>query len=270
MRRRSSSLSICWYIGITLTLLPFASGCIVLPIPIPSQSHQEFMGREAVDFVEVGKSSRDDVLEHLGSPTVLSAEPSIWIYSMREYLSMRWRTCVGVAGYGGGCFKPSKGKEKYSFLEIRFDSSRVVTHRQFVSLASGECTESGFCWNGLPSFRTTRSAQVSAVNYCAVHFYTPNTAISAQLSLGGSDAFDLSMTNNNFQLALLQRRGRPNIGISFEDGSKKNIYVPCDTGSAHFVQIRRGTSAYKARLVPEHVGRPVIISRLALTRVNFE
>jgi hypothetical protein len=246
------------------------SGCVILPIPVPSKSHLEFMGREAVDFVEVGKSSRENVLDNLGSPTVLSAEPSIWIYSMREYLSMRWRTCAGVVGGDAGCSKASKGKEKYLFLQIRFDSARIVTHAQIVSLAIGECTDAGFCWNRLPSFRTTRGAEVSAVNYCAVHFYTPNTAISAKLKLDGSDEFDLSMTNNNFQLALLQRRKRPDIGITFDDGSLKHVRVPCDKASAHFVQVDRGTSAYNMRLVPEHVGRRVIISKLALTRVNFE
>ena len=142
------SLRIHWYIGITLALLPFASGCVILPIPVPSETHLEYMDREAVDFIEVGKSSRDDVLYNLGSPTVLSVDPSIWIYSVREYLSTRWRTCgaiIAPSGPEGGCSRATKGKEKYLFLEIGFDGSRIVTHRQISSLATGECTEAGFC-----------------------------------------------------------------------------------------------------------------------------
>ena len=266
------SLRIHWYIGITLTLLPFASGCVVLPIPVPSETHLEFMGREAVDFIEVGKSSRNDVLDNLGSPTVLSIEPSVWIYSMREYLSTRWRACgaiIGPTGVEGGCSKASEGKEKYSFLEIQFDSSRIVINRQISSLDIGECTEVGFCWNGLPTFRATRGAQVASPNYCAAHIYTPNTAISTKVKINVSDEFDLSLTNNDFQLILLQRR-QPLIVFSFDDGSKKRVRVPCDTESAHFVQIDRGTFAYNVRLVPEHDGRRVVIGKRTLTRVNFE
>ena len=265
-------LRIHWYIGITLALAPFASGCVILPIPIPSETHLEFMGREAVDFIEVGKSSRDDVLDNLGSPTVLSSEPSIWIYSIREYQSTGWRVCgavIGLGGGGGGCSKASEGKEKYSFLEIHFDSSRIVTHRQISGLAVGECTEAGFCWNGLPAFRATRGTQVAAAKYCAVHIYTPNAAISAKLKIDGSDEFDLSLTNDDFQLVPLQS-WQPDIVISFDDGSKKRIPVPCDTESAHFIRIDRGTFAYNAILVPEHDGRRIVISKRTLTRVNFE
>jgi hypothetical protein len=262
-------LRVCRHIGIALTLLFFASGCVIVPIPVSSETRLEYMGIEAGDILEVGKSSRDDVLDHLGGPTVLSVNPSIWIYSMKEYLSMRWRTCGGVAGYGGGCSKASEGEEMYSFLEIRFNSSRIVTHKQIVSLALGECTEAGFCWDGLPAFRTTRGDRISAANYCAVHLYTPNNAISARLKIEGSDEFDLSMANNDFQLALL-RPEEPDIGISFDDGSKERVHVPCSTGSAHFVQIGKATSVYHARLVPEHDGRRVVISKRTLTRVNFE
>ena len=266
-------LRVCRYIGIALTLLFFASGCVIVPIPVPSETRLEFMDREAIGFIEVGKSSRDDVLDNLGSPTVLSIEPSIWIYSMREYLSTRWRACgaiiAPVAGGGGACGKASEGKEKYSFLEIQFDSSRIVTHRQISSLAIGECTEAGFCWNGLPAFGATRGAQVASPNYCAAHIYTPNTAISAKVKINVSEEFDLSLTNNDFQLILLQRR-QPLIVFLFDDGSKKRVRVPCDTESAHFVKIDRGTFAYNVRLVPEHDGRPVVISKRTLTRVNFE
>jgi len=264
------SLSIHWYIGITLALVPFASGCVILPIPIPSETHLEFMDREAVDFIEVGKSSRDDVLDNLGSPTVLSVEPSIWIYSIREYLSARWRLCGAIGGPSGdaGCWKASEGKEKYSFLEIRFDSSRIVTHRQISSVAIGECTEAGFCWNGLPAFRAARGAQVSSVNHCAVHLYTPDTAISAKLKIDGSDEFGLSLTNNDFQLVLLQR-WQPHFDISFDDGSKERVRVPCDTESAHFAQIDKETYAYNVRRVPEYDGRRAVISKRTMTRVNF-
>ena len=259
-------------IGITLTLLTFASGCVILPIPVPSETHLDFMGKEAIDFIEVGKSSRNDVLDNLGSPTVLSNEPSIWIYSMREYLSTRWRTCVAIfspTGAEAGCSKANEGKEKYSFLEIHFDSSRIVTHRQISSLAFGECTETGFCWNGLPAFRASRGAQVAAAKYCAVHIFTPDTAISAKLNFDASDEFDLSLTNDDFQLVLLQR-WQPHIDISFDDGSRKRIRVPCDKKSTHFVKIDRGSFTYNVRLVPEHDGRRVVIGKRTLTRVNFK
>ena len=266
------SLRIHWHIGITLTLLTFASGCVILPIPVPSETRLEFIDKEAVGFIEVGKSSRDDVLDNLGSPTVLSVKPSIWIYSMREYLSTRWRVCHVIAspyGVGSGCSKANEGKERYSFLEIQFDSSRIVSHRQISSLAIGECTEAGFCWNGLPAFRATRGAQVASPSYCAAHIYTPNTAISAKVKINVTDEFDLSLTTNDFQLILLQRR-QPLIVFSFDDGSKKHVRVPCDTKSAHFVRIDRGTFAYNVRLMPEHDGRRVVISNRTLTRVNFE
>jgi len=265
------SLRIHWHIGMTLTFLLFASGCVILPDQVPSETRLKFMYKDAVGFIEVGKSSRDDVLHNLGSPTLLSAKPSIWIYSMREYLSTRWRVCHVIAspyGVGSGCSKASEGKERYSFLEIQFDSSRIVTHRQISSLAIGECTEAGFCWNGLPAFRATRGARIASVNHCAAHIYTPNTAISAKLKINASDEFNLSLTNNDFQLILLQRQ-QPLIVFSFDDGSKKRVRVPCDTESAHFVRIDREMLAYNVRLVPEHDGRRVVIGKRTMTRVNF-
>ena len=144
-----------------------------------------------------------------------------------------------------------------------------MTHRQIVSLIGPECTEAGFCWNGSPFFRTTRGALVAAINYCAVHLYTSDTAISATLKLEGSDKFDLSMNDDDFQLALLQHR-QSEIDISFDDGSEKHLRVPCQTASAHFVRIDRGASAYSMRFVPEHEGRRVVINKQTLTRVNFE
>ncbi len=275
--KRFLSLRTHWYIGITLALLPFASGCAIVPIPIPSETHLEYMDREAADFIEVGKSSRDDVLYNLGSPTVLSVDPSIWIYSVREYLSTRWQLCYAIiapsdiaAGCSNNFARPlaTEGKEKYLFLEIGFDSSRIVTHRQISSLAIRECTEAGFCWNGLPAFRPTRGGNGVPAKYCAVHLYTPNTAIFAKLKIDGSDEFDLSLTNNDFQLVLLQL-WQHQIVISFDDGSKQRIPVPCDTKSAHFAQIDRGAYSYNVRLVPEHDGRHAVISKRTLTRVNF-
>jgi hypothetical protein len=266
-------LRIHWYVGITLALAPFASGCVILPIPIPSETHLEYMDRKAGSFIEVGKSSRDDVLDNLGSPTVLSSERSIWIYSIREYESTGWRVCGAVIGPGGGagagCPTEFVGREKYSFLEIQFDSSRIVTHRQISSLSIGECTEAGFCWDGLPAFLATRGGRASPAWHCAVHLYTPNAAISAKLEIMGSEEFDLSLTDNDFQLVLLQP-WQPDIVISFDDGSKKRAPVSCDKESAHFVRIDRGASAYNMRSVPEHEGRRVVINKQTLTRVNFE
>jgi hypothetical protein len=264
-------LRIHWCSVITLALVSFASGCVILPIPIPSETHLEFMDRKDGSFIEAGKSSRDDVLDNLGSPTVLSSEPSIWIYSIKEYQSTGWQVCgaaIGPSGGGAGCPTEFEGREKYSFLEIQFDSSGIVTHRQVSSLAIGECTEAGFCWDGLPAFLATRGVRVPPAWHCAVHLYTTNAAISANLEIMGPEEFDLSLTNKDFQLVLLQS-WEPDIVISFDDGSKKRLPVPCDKESAHFMQIDRGASAYNMRWVPEYEGRRVVINKQTLTRVNF-
>jgi hypothetical protein len=228
------------------------------------------MDKNAANFLEVGKTSQDDVLDELGAPTFLSDELSLWIYFVKHYLPTGWRICAAAvtpSGAGAGCPTEYVARNKLSLLEIQFDSSRSVADWKLVNLKDPECTEAGFCWNGAPLFRTAQGVVAKTSDLCAIHFYTSEPAITATLKLEGIDEFELSMTSNDYQPLL--KHGQPEVRVSFDDGSERLLRVPCQLQSAHFVQLSRGTSAYEMRYVSEHEGRRAVIGKQSLTRLNF-
>lgn len=256
------------WIGIILA--PLLSGCVIIPVPLVGETYESYMDRKDRSFIEAGETNRQEVLEYLGSPTALSAGRGIWVYSIKDYLSMGWALCVMVliTPEGGACPTEFEGEEKSQFLEIEFDDAGIVSGRRVTSLATGECSKSGFCWDDQPAFVTVSGDRVKPDYHCAVHFYSADVPISAKLELPGTKAFDLSLNIRNFQVVLLQRR-EAQIVIRFDDGSNQKMLIPCGEVSANFVHISRKKGRYRVWLVPEFEGRPVIINKPRMIAINF-
>lgn len=254
-----------------LGLLALSSGCIVVPVPEPGETHVVYIEKSHKKRIQVGESTQNDVLDVLGSPTSIAVNPSIWMYSVNEYLSTGWELCVAFfiyGGFDGGCPGDFPGEERYSFMEIRFNDDRVVSQRRIQSLAAGECTATGFCWDGRPAFRAVRGVRKGPVWHCAVHLFTPNQEILAELDVGGAKQFDLALTRDDFQILLLQS-WEPEFTLSFVDGSTRRVAVPCARNAANFLVVFEEAATYHVSWVPEDRGRLAVMNKQTLTRVNF-
>ncbi|MGI9200397.1 MAG: hypothetical protein ACR2QL_05020 [Woeseiaceae bacterium] len=263
--QRSTSINLL----IALAMLPLLAGCIAVPIPDLPETHVQYLDNKPRSRIEVGKTSRDDVLDNLGSPTALSANPSIWMYSIKEYTSTGWEFCFALMIHQYmpiECLPKIEGEETLSFLEIRFDDSRTVTQKRVVKLALDECTDTGFCWDGYLSFNPSGPTKPW---HCAVHLFTNHAAISTKIDTARSKEYELSLTANDFQIFLLQP-WEPEVIFAFDDGSKKRVTVPCDRKSAHFVFVFKKAAAFDVKVIPEHKARPLIVGKQTLTRVNFD
>lgn len=261
-----------------IVLMLLLSACIIIPVPVPviGETQDSYLQKEDIGFIEIRKSSRTDILAKLGSPTALSAEPPIWVYSIEQYLATAWDICafvifpLGVAmELGAVCPTESERSQKHSFLEVQFDDAGIVTGLNIDSLDDGACSKFGFCWDEQPTFLTANGSKVAPDWNCAVHLYTVGSPISAKLEIIGPKEFDLSLSKESFHIVLLQR-WEPDIVILFDDGSRRRLPVACDTASAHFVQIDKAKSGYRVWQVPEVEGRKVVINKQSLLAVNFE
>ncbi len=255
----------------TLLLTTLLCGCVIIPVPVPGETYERYMAREDRTFIELGKTSRQQVLAALGSPTALSTRHALWVYTIEEYLSTGWEICALVVvppDAGGDCPKKIKGRQKHRFLALRFDTAGIVEHREIIVLEDGECDETGFCWNIGPAFRTVNGLWQPPDWHCAVHLYSGNARIEGMVETTAGKRYELLLTRDNFQIVLLQRE-EPTIDLIFDDGARKRTAIPCDRASAHFVQVDRKASGYRVRRVPEHGGRLNIIRKETLVATNF-
>ena len=96
------------------------SGCVVIPIPMPSKTQASYFDRDDVAFIKQGKTSQEEIRELLGDPSHTYENPSKWVYTMHRYTENRWAVCIVIGGPGyadGDCGMASEGKTKYKFLD---------------------------------------------------------------------------------------------------------------------------------------------------------
>ena len=77
-----------WFVLLAFTLL---TACIYLPA-IGPEPYKDVN----FDSIELGKSTRSDIVEILGEPDITRREDSIWIYGEIRYLGLSLHT--GGAG----------------------------------------------------------------------------------------------------------------------------------------------------------------------------
>ena len=124
------------------------SGCLVIPFPMSSETTAVYIERQDTNFIQRGKTTRAEIRERLGDPSMAISAPERWVYRLRQYNSGRWGMCVFVGGgYSGSmdCEEMSDEKPKTEYLYLRFDSSGKVSEISTPSVYDSECIEPGVC-----------------------------------------------------------------------------------------------------------------------------
>ncbi len=140
MLNKISKMTLISHIGAGLALL--LHGCIA--IPVPPKMLEEYIPKGSLSFLEVGLTTKDEVVEKLTEPTSSFSNGSKWIY----------RTNVRETGRTAGCSfiveddcYVGLGSHTYGLLDLDFDDRGVLSDWELSYAESGTetCTKQGVC-----------------------------------------------------------------------------------------------------------------------------
>ncbi len=124
-----------------MLVVPFLAGCIAVPIPLVPDPHPYPAAELA--YLEVGRTTRDDVLAQHGSP--YKELGPWWIFYASRY-EVGFRVCAASMGGEVGCDLVDRELKTY-FLAVKFDASDVVEGFEVFSEDFNGCKKSGICCN---------------------------------------------------------------------------------------------------------------------------
>jgi hypothetical protein len=115
------------------------TGCLILPFPVDDAVPYI----DDIPHLEVGSSTKRDVIEQLGEPAANYSHGSIYVYSDFE---KTWEVAYFLAApYAGG----DAGVQDFGnrhYLVLYFDELGVLAdHKVEIGDGRGDCTETGFC-----------------------------------------------------------------------------------------------------------------------------
>ena len=128
----------------TLTSVALLQGCVAFPAPYLS-SMEIFIDEERIGFVEIGETSRAEVLNNLRDPSWKNESGSEWVYALRYGYRGGVGGCFIVAeeiGGSGTCSTP--GPKRLYALSLTFDDTGVITDKM-VGAATESCSENQDC-----------------------------------------------------------------------------------------------------------------------------
>jgi hypothetical protein len=123
-----------------LSLTMLVSGCVVLPIPSPSQDHGygRAVEKKEVEAITVGVTTRAELTNSLGGQFRESTRVPALAYAW-ELPAMGMAVLWGVASThqaAGGVMDFERSKWRALF--VRFNTNGVVTSRELVRLSGGK------------------------------------------------------------------------------------------------------------------------------------
>ena len=122
-------------IGAVTVLSVLLGGCVI--IPFPSIPEAKPFQDEEIGFVEVGKTTRQEVNAKLGQPQVSRADGSLVAYGEARAVA----SLLGAVYMGSGQIMPI---ETFHYVIVRYDADDVVTAFDIVRDRDG-CTSDGIC-----------------------------------------------------------------------------------------------------------------------------
>jgi len=154
-----------------LPLLAALSACIALPL---ESGGEEPFSDKRLAFIEVGKSTKEDIEEAMYSPKQY-LDGDIWLYAQTRREAKWWIISFAPSGVG----EATTGGVDYRFLVIRFDDSGVVSGYEASSSNSLDgCNRSGVCRAGsaymlvAPEDKNRAVKQIDiAADRCGVYVY---------------------------------------------------------------------------------------------------
>lgn len=178
-----------------LLALTGLSSCIGIPIKAPPG--EKPFREEALSFIEIGRTSRVDVLSEFASrdeplTPMRFDDDSVWIYhSGRE--TWKWLVCAG-GGYSANC--GVTGSIREHFLKFDFGEDGVVTDWS-TSSTLGRCSSAGICKEGgaimvfASEDRDRRARWLPPVGRCSIYVFNTKP-------LDGADSFAMVRLDGAF------------------------------------------------------------------------
>ena len=114
-------------VQLVLGLVIFLHGCVPLPpVPLPDKLIQEMISEERLTFLDVGRTTKEEVRATLGIPYKINEDDTEWVYELRTVESSRWAWCIIQSDPDiPDCTKYGK-RAKY-LLRINFNDADVIT-----------------------------------------------------------------------------------------------------------------------------------------------
>ncbi len=120
-----------YLLHIPLLCVFLLTGCVVIPLP-----YERPFKEETVQFIEVGSTTREEVILTLGQPDVVARNETLFVYAAESATGF-----VAIYSGGGGV---GRG---YWYLVIEFDQDSTVERHEIVtaSIFAYPCTTNGIC-----------------------------------------------------------------------------------------------------------------------------
>jgi hypothetical protein len=183
---------------LTLLLLP---GCIVIPVPTGEKPYFAV----AIPILQVGVTSKSEVLEELGVPDVTYRGGSELVYiEKQESWNIVWGfILLGPAGgaAGGGL----ETLHTRFVLSLSFDTRDILSEFEFDKAGDdfGDCSSHGICFgktnNAVMRYADSATEAMAkgfnvSEDQCSIYLYGPGTKKAYEVSLNGKTPVNMFST----------------------------------------------------------------------------
>jgi len=178
-------------IFLCLLALVMMAGCIVIPVPTGEKPYYA----EAIPNLEVGVTSKSEVLQEFGVPDVTYHRDSELIYITTQE---SWKVAWGFILLAPGAGEAGGGVEtlhKRFVLSLSFDTKDVLSEFEFDTAGDdfGDCTSHGICFGKTNAvMRYADSVTESAAkgfkpnkDQCIIDLHGPGNKKAYEVSLNG-------------------------------------------------------------------------------------
>lgn len=245
-----------------LCMLPvvLTTGCIVIPIPTGEKPY--YSG--AIPNLEVGVTSKNEVLVEFGVPDVTYQQGSELVYIEKQE---SWKIAWAAIGPGGAGGAGVETLHKRFALSVSFDTQDTLNAFEFDTAGDdfGDCTRHGICFGKTRSvmrFADTVSEATSkgfkpSEEQCSIYLHGPGNKKAFEASLNGN--IPVNMFSTRAFINWKTKQGRQSIVIWPETTF---LDFDCQVGEVVFVHFDyRWTGPSKLLLEDEVTGREHISTK---------
>ena len=259
------------HIGAGLALL--LHGCI--GVPLPSKMLEEYIPEDSLSFLDVGLTTKDEVIEKLAEPASTFSNGSKWIYQANLRETNRWAWC-GYAVVHAACGVDDDSE--HGVLGLDFDDRGVLSDWElsYAQFGTEKCTidKEAICvLTGSYLIFAPESTDLAAKRFdvsgndCAIYLY-PFHGIwlkdfSDSIRVQIEDVFDtwLRDSSDSYLYRVLPAASYL-VTTTFED-QDTSIQLACNAGDVVFIRFVRniGDDNYDLEVATESDGRAALERR---------
>jgi len=254
-----------------LVVVVCISGCV--GVPLPSKTLAEYIPEDSLSFLDVGFTTKDEVIEKLAEPASTFSNGSKWIYRANLRETNRWAACIYVV-FDAACEVAGLSR-KFGLLGLDFDDRGVLSDWELSYAESGYCKE-GVCVFGEEAHQifAPKSTDLAAKRFdvpgndCAIYLYPQKgfwfTYLSDPMRVQIEDVFDTWLrTSSETYLYRVLPAASYLVTTSFED-QDKSIQLACNAGAVVFIRFFKNNfrdDHYNLEVATESDGRAGIENR---------